>query len=214
MKHRGVTMVEMLVVVVIFSLVSLVVFSFTSWVNKTQEITSWKQSAIDAMRLNEIFWEKHFSAATPQIKSLVVDSKGVIQLTPDIASKPLKIRSAGEGDLMAKYPDGSKEWAVWQFQTFKKLSTGNSFEEYQVTGFLRGKAPDISLFGRIKKGAKVVLEQKLLFDVSSISSTVRSYPGENVSVISFEFAIKHPRKPEMVVRGRSQFKIATDIENL
>ncbi|MBF0545969.1 MAG: prepilin-type N-terminal cleavage/methylation domain-containing protein [Candidatus Riflebacteria bacterium] len=212
--RRAFTLLEVIVSVVVFSLVSLVVFEFTRWVNMTQEVTNWKQSAMNAVRLNEVFWEKYFTGATGKINNLVVDSHGVILVPPVIATEPLKIRNAGTGELLTGFTGNETEWPLWQFKTFRKHNTDNTFDEFLVTGFLSGKAPNINLVGRVTSGGKTVVEQQLLFNLTSIKSSVREYTDEHVMVIALEFTLQYPRKPEIVARGSSQFKISTTIESL
>lgn len=212
---RGVTLVEVMVAVGVFGLVSMVVFGFTRWMNSAQALTGWKQSSLDAIRLNEVFWQKYFSAATGKIKSLTVDAKGVVVGTPDIATEPVKIRFGGTGNLMMGYVDGPGEWPVWRFNAIQQKTDGSGgYQDRVVTGYLTGSRPDVRLHARIQVGGKTVLHQELLANVVGLEGSVRAYPEESAQVLTIEFLLQNPQRPDLRMREKSQFRISTDIEPL
>ena len=212
--RRAYTMVEILMAVGVFSLVSLVVFQFISWSRRAQDATSWKQSATDAVKLNEVFWQQHFTAATFQLKSLNVNAMGIIQAPPEVIEAPVKIRSGGEGDIMASYSGGAGEWEVWTFKTFRRNPVTSEYDEYIVTGYLKGSHPAVELHGRVVLGGNVVNQAKLLENVTAITSSTRSSPDENINVLSIEFEVSHPRRSALKVSKKSNFRVSTTIESL
>ncbi|OQA09724.1 MAG: hypothetical protein BWY66_00451 [bacterium ADurb.Bin374] len=209
---RGFTLVEIMVAILVFGLVSLVVFRFTRWMNDAQSLTAWKQSAQDSLRLNEMFWQKHFTGATRKLSSLVVDSQGVIQTPPDIATAPVKIRNGGNGNLMSGYPNTFSEWPVWQFKTFHKQTGANTWDEFDVVGFLQTRDGNTTLTGRVKSGMKIISEVKLMEHVVSIQASTREFKEENLTVLTVEFILAHPRKPDVRLQKTSNFKISTSLE--
>ncbi len=212
-KRRGVTLVEIIISVSVVAVISVVVMQFTSWMTNAQKITAWKQSAVDDQRLNEIFWQKHFTGATSRIESLVVDAHGVITTPAVIATEPVMIRGGGNGNLMTEYPADGKEWTVWEFKTFEKEAAGSSYIESTVTGFLKGTRPFIEFYGRVSRGGGVVSEQRLMCNVDEINSSRRFFPDENVTVLTVEFVVSYPLHDSMKVRKQSNFRISTVLES-
>ncbi|PKL44273.1 MAG: hypothetical protein CVV41_06450 [Candidatus Riflebacteria bacterium HGW-Riflebacteria-1] len=211
-RKLGVTLVEVLIAVSVVGIISIVVMQFTSWMTNAQKITAWKQTAIDEQRINEIFWQKHFSGATSRIKSMVVVD-GVITTPAEIATEPVKIRGGGSGILLTDYPADGNEWPVWTFKTFEKEAATNNYIESTVTGFLKGVSPRIELYGRVMRGAAVIAEQRLLSNILSISASHRSFPDENVTVLTLDFVVNHPLHEHIQVRKQSNFKISTILES-
>lgn len=209
---RGFTLIEIMVAIFVFSLVSLIVFRFTRWVNEAQALTAWKQTAQDSLRLNELFWQKHFPGATRKLSSLVVDAQGVIQTPPDIATAALKIRNGGNGNLMSGYPSTSSEWPVWQFKTFHKQPGANKWDELEVYGILQSRDGNTTLTGRVKAGSKIISEMKLMEHLVSIQASTREFQEENLTVLTVEFVLGHPRKPDIRLKKTSNFKISTTLE--
>lgn len=208
----GVTLVEVLIAVSVVGIISIVVMQFTSWMTNAQKITAWKQNAVDDQRVNEIFWQKHFSGATSRIESMIVD-KGVITTPAVIATEPVTIRGGGSGNLMADYPADGSEWPIWTFKTFEKEAATNNYIESTVTGFLKGASPYIELYGRVTRGAAVIAEQRLMSNILSINAANRSFPDENVTVLTVDFVVNHPLHEHIQVRKQSNFKISTVLES-
>ncbi len=211
-SDRGFTLVEIMVALFVFGLVSMIVFRFTRWVNDAQALTAWKQSAQDSLRLNELFWQKHFTGATRKLSSLLVDSQGVIQTPPTIATAPVKIRNKGTGNLMSGYPNTLSEWPLWQFKTFHKQAGANTWDEFDVIGVLHGRGGNITLTGRVKSGSKIVSEMKLMENVISIKASTRDFKEENLTVLTIEFILAHPRRSDIRLKKTSNFKLSTLLE--
>ncbi|NLF95154.1 MAG: prepilin-type N-terminal cleavage/methylation domain-containing protein [Candidatus Riflebacteria bacterium] len=212
LNKKGVTLIEILISVSVVAIISVVVMQFTSWMTNAQKITGWKQSAVDEQRLNEIFWQKHFTGATSRIESLVVDANGVITTPAVIATEPVMIRGGGSGNLMAAYPADGKEWPVWEFKTFEKEAASSKYIESTVTGFLKGSKPNIEFYGRVVQGGAVIGEQKLMSNVEEINSSSRFFPDENVTVLTVEFVVSYPFQDKLKVRKQSNFRISTVLE--
>lgn len=212
LNKKGFTMIEMLISVGVVALISIVVMQFTSWMTNAQKITGWKQSAVDEQRLNEIFWQKHFTGATSRIESLVVNASGVITSPAVIATEPVLIRGGGNGSLMTAYPADGKEWPIWEFKTFEKETATNKYVESKVTGFLKGSKPNIEFYGRVVQGGSVISEQKLMSNVEEINASRRFFPDENVTVLTVEFVVSYPLQNKLKVRKQSNFRISTVLE--
>ncbi len=212
MKKHGVTLIEILISVSVVAIISVVVMQFTSWMTNAQKITAWKQGAVDEQRLNEIFWQKHFTGATSRIESMVVDAQGVITTPAVIATEPVMIRGGGSGSLMAAYPADGKEWPVWEFKTYEKEAATSKYIESRVTGFLKGTTPNIEFYGRIIRDGAVIADQKLMSNVHEISAASRYFPDENVTVLTVDFVVSYPFQDKLQVRKQSNFRISTILE--
>jgi type II secretory pathway pseudopilin PulG len=215
LKDRvGFTLVELLVTVTVMSLVILSVTKFVSWVNSSQQVTAWKQRAMDRQRLNEIFWQKHFSAATHKIVSLNTDAHGVLTSPPNIASSALYIVNSGTGDLLSGYTGAGGDYTLWQFTTHKKDAAANTYTETNVRAFVRGSAPNLELWAQLTRGGNNVLKQKLLENLESINASKRFYVQESMSVLEIEFVLSYPHKRSLKVKKTTSFRIPTEIQTL
>lgn len=212
--RTGFTLVELLVTVTVMSLVILSVTKFVSWVNSSQQVTAWKQTAIDKQRLNEIFWQKHFSAATHKIVSLNTDAHGVLVSPPDVATSALYIVNSGSGDLLSGYTGAGGDYTLWEFTTHKKDAGANTYTETDVKAFVRGSSPDLELWAQLTRDGNNVLKQKLLENLEAINASKRVYVQESMSVLELEFILSYPKKRSLKVKKTTSFRIPTEIQDL
>ncbi|MGM0599248.1 MAG: type IV pilus modification PilV family protein [Candidatus Rifleibacteriota bacterium] len=210
----GFTLVELLVTVSVMSLVILSVTKFVSWVNSSQQVTAWKQNAMDRQRLNEIFWQKYFSAATHKIVSLNTDAKGVLITPPDVATSSLYIVSSGSGNLLSGYTGAGGDYTLWKFTIHKKDAAANTYTETNVKAFVRGSVQRLELWAELTRDGNTVLKQKLLENLEAINASKREYKQESMSVLELEFILSYPHKRSLKVKKTTSFRIPTEIQDL
>lgn len=213
-KNSGFTLIELMIAIVILSLVILTVTKFTSWINNSQQITAWKQSAIDQQRLNEVFWQKYFSAATYKISSLKVNAFGVLTAPAEIATSTVFMVQTGSGNLLSTHPGTPGDWELWHFKVFEKEAGTTTYIESDVKAFVREKNSSLELYGQVNRDGKMILQQKLLSDLEEINASNRFYHEENTTVLDLEFVLSYPKNKSLKVRKTTSFRIPTNIESL
>ena len=213
-NKQAFTLVELVVAVAVFAVASTSVMQFTSWLLAAQRATTWKQNAIQDQKNNEIFWQKYFSGATCEIKSLIVNSSGIITTPAKILVEPVWIRNKGKGCLTKKYSDGSRDWLLWKFKTHVKDKLTKKYSESQVFAYLRGSAPYITLYAVIKKNDKIVLKTDLLSNVTSINASTKFLMSENMTILTLVFVVTNPTSPGVNLKRTSSYRIPTVLKSL
>ncbi|GAB1354054.1 hypothetical protein MASR1M12_27920 [Erysipelotrichia bacterium] len=211
-NKQGFTLVELMIAVSVFSLVILVVTKFTSWVNNSQKITAWKQKVIDQQRLNEIFWQKYFSAATYKISSLAPNQFGVLVTPAKIATSTVLMAGGGKGKLLAGYTGGFLN--LWNFKVFEKKTGSTMYIESEVKAFVKTTDKVVELYAEIIRNGSIIQNQRLLTDLEEINASSRFYQEENMTVLDLEFVVSYPENKMLKVRKTTSFRIPTTIESL
>lgn len=213
---RGFTLVEILIAVGVFSLVSITIISFSRFYYSAVSVTGWKQTASRSLRLNNIFWQDHFVAATHRIRGTIQTDPetGVITSEVEFDEPPLKIRNEGRGSLLPDDYDGER-YELWTFEVTKKDEDNQLFEGSRVTAYLFESAPNTQLWVEVTDPQdNPIRNLKLLDNLLSVESMTRRYADENAWGLSINFVLKHPHREGITVNGGFEVRVNTEIQTL
>ena len=209
--RTGFTLVEIVIALGVFMLVLIVVFGFNRYYFNAVSITGWRQTAHQALKLNAIFWQDHFVAATHRITHIETDSSGVIVGSVLFNKAGLNIRSRGAGNLLDGYPGDGSRFELWNFEISKRDEAAGLFEGNRVSAFVQGTGLNINLWGQIASGGVVLREIKLLENVAQVRGTVRRYEAENANALKLDFVLQHPQRPAIREEGSVEVRVNTEI---